>query len=77
MEIALGLLLIPLVLLGALSAFFLIVVQPMWSLVEMLTSDKYSGRDKVRIVLFSVFLGPIMIVYSWFGPNQESCGERH
>ncbi len=71
METALGLLLVALVLLGAMSAFFLIVVQPIWSLVEMIASDKYSGRDKIRIVLLSVFLGPIMTVYSWFAPQSR------
>jgi hypothetical protein len=61
MEIAVALLFAALILLDAACAFFLVVVQPIWGIVDVARSDKHSGGTKTAIILLTLLLlGPIM-----------------
>ncbi len=64
METAAALLFAVLILLGAVCAFFLVVAQPIWGIVDVATSDKHSGGTKTAIILLTLLLlGPIMTVF--------------
>jgi hypothetical protein len=64
METILGIALILLLLVGGCSLFFLIFVQPIWSVVDVAVSKEHSGGTKATIILLTLLLlGPIMTFF--------------
>jgi hypothetical protein len=64
METLLGILLLPIVLIGGCCLFFLIVAQPIWVIVDVATSKEHSGGTKAALILLTLLLlGPILTFF--------------
>jgi hypothetical protein len=68
METVAAIFFVILVLVCALCAFFLLVVQPIWGIVDVAVSNEHSGATKaIVIILTLLLLGPLMtFIYACF-----------
>lgn len=73
METILGLLLLVFLLVGGCCLFFLVLVQPIWGVVDVAVSKEHSGGTKAAVILLTLLLlGPIMtFFYACFGTRSR------
>ena len=74
METLLGLIGLLFLAAGGMSLFFLICIQPIWSIVEVAVSKEHSGGTKAAVILLTLLLlGPIMtFFYACFGTHSRA-----
>src|SRR5215831_4061350 len=73
METILGIIMLPILLIGGCCLFFLITVQPIWGIVDVATSKEHSGGTKAAVILLTLLLlGPIItFFYACFGTRSR------
>src|SRR5262249_10044912 len=64
METILGIIMLPILLIGGCCLFFLVFVQPIGGIVDVATSKEHSGGTKAAVILLTLLLlGPIMTFF--------------
>src|SRR5262245_35665008 len=64
METILGIIMLPILLIGGCCLFFLIFVQPIWGIVDVAISKEHSRGTKAAVILLTLLLlGPIMTFF--------------
>ena len=64
MESILQLLVVLFVIIGGISLFFLLAIQPIWGIVDVAISKEHSGGTKAAVILLTLLLlGPIMTFF--------------
>jgi hypothetical protein len=64
MEPILQLLVVLFVIIGGISLFFLLAIQPIWGIVDVAISKEHSGGTKAAVILLTLLLlGPVMTFF--------------
>ncbi len=63
METILGPILMLCVFVGGCSLFFLFIVQPIWSVIEVALSKEHSGGVKATLIVLALLLGPLLTFF--------------
>lgn len=73
METILGPILMLCLLVGGCSLFFLFIVQPIWSVIDVAVSKEHSGGVKAVLIVLTLILGPLLtFFYACIGSQSRS-----